>query len=148
MMGLNDVHFINLSLVSELQVKKEVTSIPEIPQSLNLQRINSRIRNQVDEKKRLLTSMSSSVTPEGQRLFVTIGKTIKDIRWRNTDIVVWDQQVGCVVITPPYQLEDIQGNSNSMEYSYIRKVVEKHMKDTTLNSSQNQQVIQHNSNSQ
>lgn len=37
---LNDVHFINLSLVSELQVKKEVTAVPEVPQSLNLHRVS------------------------------------------------------------------------------------------------------------
>lgn len=37
---LNDVHFVNLSLVSELQVKKEVTNVPEVPQSLNLQRVS------------------------------------------------------------------------------------------------------------
>lgn len=36
---LHDVHFINLSLVSELQVKKEVLTVPEVPQSLNLQRV-------------------------------------------------------------------------------------------------------------
>lgn len=37
---LNNVHFINLSLVSELQVKKEVTNVPEMPQSLDLQRVS------------------------------------------------------------------------------------------------------------
>ncbi|KAF2880553.1 hypothetical protein ILUMI_25624 [Ignelater luminosus] len=142
---LHDVHFINLSLVSELQVKKEVSSVPEVPQSLNLQRLNTRIRNQVDEKRRLLTAMSANVSPEGQRLFIAIAKTIKEVRWRNSDIVVWDHQV---IISPPYQLDDIKGNINSKEYGYIRKVVEKHMKDTALNNSVNQQVVQHNSSAQ
>lgn len=38
---LNDVHIVNLSLVSDVQVKKEVQSTPEPPQSLNLQRVST-----------------------------------------------------------------------------------------------------------
>ncbi|KAJ8953698.1 hypothetical protein NQ314_007307 [Rhamnusium bicolor] len=103
---LNDVHFVNLSLVSELQVKKEVTNVPEVPQSLNLQRLNTRVRNQVGEKKANVTSNICEL--------------------------------------PPYQLENIRGNTTSKEYGYIRKVVEKHMKDIALNS-QNPSVCQNNS---
>lgn len=138
---LNDVHFINLSLVSELNVKKEVTTLPEIPLSLNLQKINQRIKLQVDAKRKLLTTMSSSVTPEGQRLFLAIAKTIKEVRWRDNDIVVFDD----VVISPPYQLDNMKGSASSKEYTYIRKLVEKHMKDTlALNSPVNQaQAVQH-----
>lgn len=55
--------------------------------------LNTRVRNQVDEKKRLLTAMSPNVTPEGQRLFIAIGKTINTVRWRNSDIIVWDEEV-------------------------------------------------------
>ncbi|VEN46823.1 unnamed protein product [Callosobruchus maculatus] len=135
---LNDVHFVNLSLVSELQVKKEVTNVPETPQSLNLQRLNTRVRNQVDEKKRMLQAISANVSSEGQSLFIAIAKTISEVRWSNSEIVVWNQEV---IISPPYQLENIQGNSNSKEYIYIKKVVEKHMKDLALNN-QNQSVCQ------
>ncbi|KAG5891104.1 hypothetical protein JTB14_028492 [Gonioctena quinquepunctata] len=122
---LNDVHFVNLSLVSELQVKKEVNHLPEVPQSLNLQRLNTRVRNQVDEKKRMLQAISANVSSEGQSLFIAIAKTISEVRWSNSEIVVWNQEV---IISPPYQLENIRGNINSKEYGYIRKVVEKHMK--------------------
>lgn len=107
---LNDVHFINLSLVSELKVKKEVTSIPEAPQSLNLQRVsafgslrrrfiqfffqlNTRMRNQVDEKKRMLQAISANVSSEGQSLFIAIAKTINEVRWRNSEIVIWNHEV-------------------------------------------------------
>lgn len=38
--GLNDVHIVNLGMVSDVQVKKEVTTTPEPPQSLNLQRVS------------------------------------------------------------------------------------------------------------
>lgn len=41
-MQYNDVHVVNLSLVSDVQVKKEVQTTPEPPQSLNLQRVSIR----------------------------------------------------------------------------------------------------------
>ncbi|KAI4454726.1 lsm12 [Holotrichia oblita] len=116
----HDVHLVNLTLVSELIVKKEVTTVPEIPQSLNLQRLNTRIRNQIDDKKRTLQAMSANVSPEGQKLFIAIAKTIKEVRWSSSDIIVWDNKV---IISPPYKVENIKGNSGSGEYSYIRKVV-------------------------
>ncbi|RZC34205.1 AD domain containing protein [Asbolus verrucosus] len=134
---LNDVHFVNLSLVSELQVKKEVTSLPEVPQSLNLQRLNTRVRNQVDKKRRILQAISANVSSEGQSLFIAIAKTIKEVRWRNSEIVVWNQEV---IISPPYQLENIRGDTKSKEYLYIKKVVEKHMKDLAMNSQNTTQV--------
>lgn len=37
---LNDVHIINLSLVSDVQVKKEVNTVPEPPQSLDFCRVS------------------------------------------------------------------------------------------------------------
>jgi len=144
---LHDVHFINLALVSQLQVKKEVTTVPEIPQSLNIQRLNTRISNQVEEKRKFLTTMSPNVTPAGQSLFKAIAKTIKEVRWRNADIVVWDNKV---VITPPYSLDNVVGNGATQEITYIKKVVEKHMKDTALNqtSMNSHPVVQHNANMQ
>ncbi|GJQ81919.1 hypothetical protein Trydic_g20387 [Trypoxylus dichotomus] len=139
----HDVHLVNLTLVSELIVKKEVTTVPEVPQSLNLQRLNTRIRNQIDDKKRTLQAMSANVSPEGQRLFIAIGKTIKEVRWNSSDIVVWENKV---IISPPYKVENIKGNSNSQEYSYIRKVVERHIKDQLNNSSST--AVQNNTNTQ
>lgn len=129
--GLNDVHIVNLSLVSDVQVKKEVTTTPEPPQSLNLQRLNTRVRNHVEEKRRLMSALSAGVGPEGQRLFIAIAKTINEVQWCGSNIVVWNQKV---VISPPYQVEDIKGNTQSKEYGYIRKVVEKHMKDNAANN--------------
>ncbi|GLG96307.1 hypothetical protein R5R35_012284 [Gryllus longicercus] len=122
---LNDVHIVNLALVSDVAVKKEVNSVPEAPQSLNLQRLNTRVRNQVEEKRRLVTSLAAGVSPEGQRLFLAISRTISEVAWQGHNIVVFDQ----VTITPPYKLENIKGNTESKAFMHIRKVVEKHQKD-------------------
>jgi hypothetical protein len=40
-----------------------------------LLQLNSRVRNQIDEKRRLVTALSASVPPEGQKLFFAISKT-------------------------------------------------------------------------
>ncbi|KAF7263083.1 LSM12 homolog A-like [Rhynchophorus ferrugineus] len=138
---LNNVQFVNLSYVSELQVKKEGHYISEVPQSLNLQRLNMRIRNQVDEKRRLLQAISANVSSEGQRLFIAISKMFdnNEVRWNNSDIIVLDE----VIISPPYQLENVGGDTKSKSYDYILKLVERHLQDLSKNS-QTQSVCQNN----
>ncbi|KAG8236131.1 hypothetical protein J437_LFUL001609 [Ladona fulva] len=123
--ALNDVHVVNLSLVSDVQVKKEVTVVPEPPQSLNLNRLNTRVRNQIEDKKRMVTALSADVSPEGQKLFLAITKTIGEVCWQGPNIVVLNQ----VTITPPYKLENVRGDEESKAFNHIRKVVEKHVKD-------------------
>ncbi|XP_050315749.1 LSM12 homolog A-like [Anthonomus grandis grandis] len=127
---LNDVQFINLSFVSELQVKKEGAPYYDLPNNLNLQRLNTRIRNQVEEKKRMIQAISANVSTEGQTLFIALSKMIVgQVRWRNSDISVWNQEV---TISPPYQLANVRGNANSREFKYILKLVEKHLQDLSL----------------
>ncbi|XP_015115888.1 protein LSM12 homolog A [Diachasma alloeum] len=124
--SLNDVHIVNLSLVSDVQVKREVSpTLNEPPQSLNLQRLNTRVRNQIEEKKRMVKALQAGVSPEGQKLFIAIAKTLQDITWSGQNIVVWDD----VTIVPPYKVDNVHGNAESKSYLHVRKVVEKHMKD-------------------
>ncbi|KAJ8940004.1 hypothetical protein NQ318_012926 [Aromia moschata] len=47
-------------------------------------------------------------------------KTINEVRWRNSEIVIWNHEI---IISPPYQLENISGNTTSKGYSYVKKVV-------------------------
>ncbi|KAJ0169436.1 hypothetical protein K1T71_015023 [Dendrolimus kikuchii] len=49
----HDVNIVNLSLVSDVQIKKEVSAMPEPPASLNLHRLNTRVRNSIETKRRL-----------------------------------------------------------------------------------------------
>ncbi|XP_032685105.1 protein LSM12 homolog A-like [Odontomachus brunneus] len=125
--SLNDVHVVNLSLVSNVQVIREVSATTnEPPQSLNLQRLNTRVRNQIEEKKRLVMALQAGVSPEGQKLFIAISKTIQDITWNGANIVVFDN----VTIRPPYKVDNVHGNTESGAYRHVKKVVEKHIKDT------------------
>ncbi|XP_036147626.1 protein LSM12 homolog [Monomorium pharaonis] len=125
--SLNDIHIVNLSLVSNVQVTREVSpTTSEPPQSLNLQRLNTRVRNQIDEKRRLVMALQAGVSPEGQKLFIAISKTIQDITWNGANIVVFNN----VTIRPPYKVDNVHGNTESSAYRHVKKVVEKHIKDT------------------
>ncbi|RZF32899.1 hypothetical protein LSTR_LSTR004290 [Laodelphax striatellus] len=126
--SLNDVHVVNLSLVSDVQVRKEVNISPVHQPALNLQRLNTRVRNQVEEKRRLVTALAAGVSPDGQKLFLTICKTINDVTWQGPNIVVLNQ----VTITPPYRPENVNGNAESKAFNHIKKVVEKHVKDQLI----------------
>ncbi|KAK0098240.1 hypothetical protein PV326_010139 [Microctonus aethiopoides] len=118
--SVNDVHIVNLSLVSDVQVKREVSPMAtEPPQSLNLQRLNTRVRNQIEEKKRMVKALQAGVSPEGQKLFIAIAKTIQEITWSGQNIVVWDD----VTIVPPYKVDNVHGNIESKPYLHVRKVL-------------------------
>lgn len=123
------VYFVNLLYVSDVQVKKEVTTPPEPIKPINLNRINSRLRTSVEQKKCIVNAVKAGVSPDGMGLFQTISKTINEVTWHGQDIVILKE----VTIKPPYKPEDIKGNVQSKAYSHIRKIVEKHLKDTQIN---------------
>ncbi|XP_055542343.1 LSM12 homolog A-like [Wyeomyia smithii] len=122
---LNDVYIVNLALCSDVQVKREVNSIPEPPQSLNLQRLSTRVRNQVERKKRQVSALAAGVSQEGQKLFLAIARTINQVSWSGPNIVVFQD----VTITPPYAVENVNGSPDSRQLKYVKKIVEKHLND-------------------
>ncbi|KAK7488338.1 hypothetical protein BaRGS_00020497 [Batillaria attramentaria] len=132
-----DMKAINLDMVSELSVLSEPTTPPPPLGNLNMARVQTRLRQNMEEKKRQLNYVGVDVTPEGQRLMNSISKTIQDVRWDTQNIVVMD----AVVITPPYRLEDckmLKENSNSQTLAHIRKIMEKHQRDETSRQAQPQ----------
>ncbi|XP_022114112.1 protein LSM12 homolog [Pieris rapae] len=121
----HDVNVVNLSLVSDVQVKKEVTTVPDPPPSLNLHRLNTRVRNAIENKRRLVSALSACLDPEGQRLFMAIARVIEDVSWSGQSIRVYNQ----VTITPPYKVDNVIGETDSKSYNYIRKFVERHWRE-------------------
>lgn len=119
----HDVNIVNLSLVSDVQIKKEVNTVPEPPQSLNLHRLNTRVRNAIEHKRRLVSALSACLDPEGQRLFLAIARVIDDVSWAGQNIRVYNGQV---IITPPYKVDNVLGEKDSKPYNYIKKFVERH----------------------
>ncbi|XP_077284245.1 LSM12 homolog a [Arctopsyche grandis] len=128
---LNDVNIVNLALVSDVQIKREVSVTPDAPQSLDLHRLDTRVKKQIEDKRRLVSALSC-VDPEGQQLFLAISKTITDVTWSGQNIQVFNH----VHITPPYKVENIRGDPDSKQFVYIKKVVERHFKECAGGPSQ------------
>ncbi|TNN03259.1 hypothetical protein fugu_000288 [Takifugu bimaculatus] len=95
--NLNDVILINLAYVSDLA---------------------NRARSEKEDKLSQAYAISAGVSVEGQQLFQTIHKTIKDCKWQEKNIIVMDD----VVISPPYQAENCKGKEGSA-LSHVRKIV-------------------------
>ncbi|ESP00758.1 hypothetical protein LOTGIDRAFT_200724 [Lottia gigantea] len=122
--NLYDVRLINLQLVSNIQVTQEApdTEPPQLT-TLNMPRINSRLRQNCESKRKQLDHVGDNVSPEGQNLFYAIVKTINDVRWDHQTIVVMDE----VSIEPPYRLEDCKGKGQMLDH--VKKIVKKHLTD-------------------
>ncbi|XP_062894903.1 protein LSM12 homolog A-like isoform X1 [Mobula hypostoma] len=98
----------------------------------------NRARTEKEEKLSQAYAISAGVSPEGQQLFQTIHKTIKECKWQEKSIIVMDE----VVIVPPYQAENCRGKEGSA-LSHVRKIVEKHFRDL-----ENQKLMQQRSQAQ
>ncbi|KAM6295508.1 protein LSM12 isoform 2-T2 [Aegotheles albertisi] len=92
----------------------------------------NKARTEKEEKMSQAYAISAGVSLEGQQLFQTIHKTIKDCKWQEKNIVVMEE----VVIAPPYQVENCKGKEGSA-LSHVRKIVEKHFRDV-----ESQKVLQ------
>lgn len=121
---LSDVILVNLAYVSDVDVINDRSETPPPLASLNISKLASRARTEKEDKLSQAYAISAGVSAEGQQLFQTIHKTIKDCKWQEKNIIVMDD----VVISPPYQVENCRGKEGSA-LSHIRKIVEKHLKD-------------------
>ncbi|XP_055791680.1 protein LSM12 homolog A-like [Salvelinus fontinalis] len=120
---LYDVILINLAYVSEVDIINDRTETPPLA-SLNVSKLANRARSEKEDKLSQAYAISAGVSVEGQHLFQTIHKTIKDCKWQEKNIMVMDD----VVISPPYQADNCKGKEGSA-LSHVRKIVEKHFRD-------------------
>ncbi|KAF6730027.1 LSM12-like protein A [Oryzias melastigma] len=122
--NLHDVILINLAYVSDVDIINDRTETPPPLASLNVSKLANRARTEKEDKLSQAYAISAGVSVEGQQLFQTIHKTIKDCKWQEKNIIVMDD----VVISPPYQVENCKGKEGSA-LSHVRKIVEKHFRD-------------------
>ncbi|XP_006882693.1 PREDICTED: protein LSM12 homolog [Elephantulus edwardii] len=119
-----DTLLMNLQYGSEVEIINDRTETPPPLASLNVSKLASKARTEEEEKLSQAYAISAGVSLEGQQLFQTIHKTIKDCKWQEKNIVVMEE----VVITPPYQVENCKGKEGS-SLSHVRKIVGKHFRD-------------------
>lgn len=133
--NVHDVKLVNLAYVSDVTVIKEVDreSSPPPLSSLNVNKINTRLRTNIEEKKRQVNYVGVGVPPEGQKLLNAIVKTINDARWSGHNIIVMEE----VTIKPPYGLEDCtcRGKESSKVLDHVKKIVQKHLRELELQRS-------------
>ncbi|XP_026877637.2 protein LSM12 homolog B [Electrophorus electricus] len=122
--NLSDVVLVNLAYVSDVDVITDCTGTPPPLASLNFNKLTNRARAEKEDKLSQAYAISAGVSPEGQQLFQTIHKTIKECKWQEKNIVVMDD----VVITPPYRVDNCRGKEGSA-LGHVRKIVEKHLRD-------------------
>nr|XP_015217715.1 PREDICTED: protein LSM12 homolog isoform X2 [Lepisosteus oculatus] len=122
--NLSDVILVNLAYVSDVEILNDRTETPPPLASLNVNKLANRARTEKEDKLSQAYAISAGVSLEGQQLFQTIHKTIKDCKWQEKNIIVMDD----VVIAPPYQVENCKGKEGSA-LSHVRKIVEKHFRD-------------------
>jgi len=126
----HDVHIINLSLQHEIKILADKKETVSPPSSLNITRLENRLREQVEKKKKQIMAFKTGVSPEGQKLFQAICKTIDDVTWHGENIYVLKE----ITIYPPYRPENVKGNMDSKALKHVRKIVEKHISDQSLAS--------------
>lgn len=77
-----DILLINLQYVSEVEIINDRTETPPPLASLNVSKLASKARTEKEEKLSQAYAISAGVSLEGQQLFQTIHKTIKDSKWQ------------------------------------------------------------------
>ncbi|KAG5682936.1 hypothetical protein PVAND_012254 [Polypedilum vanderplanki] len=133
---LNNVFIINLQHCKDINVKKEVNGAEsQEPQSINLQRLQNRVRNQVETKKRLVSALKANVGEDAQNLYMSLSKmlTAEQVSWSGPDIVVFND----VLIKPPYRVENVEATTSGRqrELDYVKKLVMNRHKQLNNNSS-------------
>lgn len=58
---------------------------------------------------------------------------IKEVSWNGVNIMVWNK----VMITPPYKTENLRGDPDCKELPHIKKIVERHIKDSLFQGNKN-----------
>ena len=85
--------------------------------------LSNRVRNQVEQKKRLVSALKANVSEEAQNLFMWLAKmlTFDQVCWDGPIIVVFNE----VLIRPPYKHEnvDVKTHGKQRELEYVRKLV-------------------------
>ncbi|KAM7319353.1 hypothetical protein ACRRTK_022465 [Alexandromys fortis] len=123
---------INLQYVSEVGIINDRTETPPPLASLNVSKLASKAGTEKEEKLSQAYAISAAVSLEGQKLFQTIQKTIKDCKWQEKK----HRSHGRSCYYTPYQVENCKGKEGSA-LSHVRKIVEKHFRDV-----ENQKILQ------
>lgn len=121
--NLNDMKFINLDYVKDVNMLADAKEPAPHLMPLNLGKLSNRVRQNVEEKRQKVNHIGVGVTPEGQAVFNAIIKTIGETRWSGKNIIVMET----VEIHPPYGVENCHGPEGNQVLIHVKKIVTKHL---------------------
>jgi len=136
--GHHNVSILNLANCAEIKVDEECKESPGGPMpEVNIQKLDERRKMQIERKKKLITAFKAGISPDGQKLFQYINRTIDEILWHGEKILVMNK----VIIEPPYRPENVrikqgvkEDESTLKNLNHIRKIVER-FSETEVNKS-------------
>jgi len=130
--GHSNVSILNLTNCTEIKVDEEGKESPGEMQALNPQKLQERLKTQIERKKKLITAFKAGISPEGQKLFQCINRTLDEVAWQGDKILVMNK----VVIEPPYRPETVrikpglkEDESALKNLSHIKKIVERYLSE-------------------
>jgi len=118
----NNVFLINADCVDKISVDDRAPV--ESLRPIDFQKLGKRREKAIGSKKAKITALSADASPDGRKIFLAITKTIDEVAWDGTDIVV----LGEVRVSPPYKVENVKGDKEASAV-HVRKIVDKYWKD-------------------
>jgi len=126
--GHHNVSILNLVNCVEIKVDEECKESPGVMPEMNMNKLDERRKIQTERKIKLITAFKAGISPEGQKLYQCINKTLDEIMWQNDKILVMNK----VIIEPPYRPEHVrikqgikEDDSTLKNLNHIRKIVER-----------------------
>jgi len=126
--GHHNVSILNLVNCAEIKVDEECKESPGGMPEMSMQKLEDRRRTETEKKMKLITAFKAGISPEGQKLFRYINRTLDEVTWHNDKILVMNK----VLIEPPYRPEHVrikqgikEDDSTMKNLSHIRKIVER-----------------------
>jgi len=126
--GHHNVSILNVVNCAEIKVDEECKEAPGGMPEMSMQKLEERRRVQTERKMKLITAFKAGISPDGQKLYQQINKTLDEVMWQNDKILVMNK----VIIEPPYRLEHVrikqgikEDDSTLKNLNHIRKIVER-----------------------
>lgn len=125
----HDLNFLVLDSVSNVEILEEPKGESHDLPSLDTRSINTRQRQALDDRMRLVEAVGNGVSQEGISLYTALAKHYNrpDVVWKDKNKIV---VLNAVIISPPYKEADCTGLTNkahnhAQAVIYVKQIVRK-----------------------
>ncbi|VDK51763.1 unnamed protein product [Anisakis simplex] len=120
------LRLVNLALVGKVCYVRDRTPeyVPYSNGSATQQQVQERMRKA--EARKLASILHTTVSLEGQRIFLHLRKTLDEVKWQDENILVLDR----VLVRPPYTVESVgtigDSSTNTHAKEHVCKILAKY----------------------